>query len=75
MACGSCGHRKGIQINRPEPFKMPSIQSALPSGARSCPMCQSPMRSLHRYDKNIRKVIRSWYCSKPTCQNSKGSVQ
>lgn len=37
-----------------------------------CPMCRSVMKSLHRFDKSIKKVLKSWYCTKPSCPNSRG---
>ena len=76
MGCSSCGkRRKSIQIKRPGP-SVPRNGTYLSKGTgddkKLCPMCRSVMRSLHKYDKSVKKVIKSWYCSKPSCPNSKG---
>jgi len=76
MGCGSCGKRKkAIQVRRPGPVapKTGSVSRTTgASGAKLCPMCRSVMRSLHKYDKSIKRVVRTWYCTKPSCSNSKG---
>lgn len=82
MACGSCGRRKSsIQVKRPSPIIARGIVprttgmsgTNVNDGKKLCPMCRSVMRSIHRYDKSIKRVIRNWYCTKPSCSNSKGS--
>jgi len=70
MACGGCGKRKkSIQIKRPGPI---GTKLGAKSNSKTCPICRSVMRSLHKYDKSVKKVIKNWYCSKPSCPNSKG---
>jgi len=81
MGCSGCGKRKrSIQIKRPGPItpkmggKVSRTNVNINSGKKMCPICRSVMRSIHKYDKSIKKVVRSWYCTKPSCPNSKGSV-
>lgn len=66
MGCGSCGKRrnKSIQIKR--------ANTNATQGKQICPICRSVMRSLHKFDKSVKKVIKSWYCTKPSCPNSRG---
>lgn len=74
MGCGGCGKRKrAIQIKRPEPITpQTGSVSRADGGKKLCPVCRSVMRSLHKYDKSVRKVIRSWYCTRASCPNSRG---
>jgi hypothetical protein len=69
MGCGSCGKRRrnsnNIQVKRSAGTQM--------QGKQICPICRSVMRSLHKFDKSVKKVIKSWYCTKPSCPNSRGS--
>jgi len=76
MGCSSCGKRRksAIQIKRQGPVTpaVGSISRSTDAGKKICPMCRSVMRSIHKYDKSIKKVIKNWYCSKPSCPNSRG---
>jgi hypothetical protein len=82
MACGGCGKRRSIQVQRPtirngvtiqQPVTQDGVTRMMPvMDQKLCPMCRSIMRSLHRYDKSINKVVKGWYCTKPSCANSRG---
>ena len=77
MGCSGCGKRKrSIQIVRPGPItpKSGTVSRSSDAGKKLCPICRSVMRSLHKYDKSVRKVIRTWYCTKSNCPNSRGSI-
>jgi hypothetical protein len=75
MGCGGCGKRRkqAIQIKRPVPITATGIINRSGDGGKKlCPICRSVMRSLHKYDKSIKKVVRSWYCTRASCPNSRG---
>jgi len=77
MGCSKCGRKRSIQIKRPgaiTPRATGRVSRVTGSGSEKklCPMCRSVMRSLHKYDKSIKRVIKTWYCTKPSCPNSKG---
>lgn len=75
MGCSGCGKRRknAVRIKRPEPINVNQKTTKYSrTPGKLCPICRSPMRSIHKYDKSIKKVTRKWYCVKSSCPNSKG---
>ena len=87
MACGGCGKRRKrieVKVNRTsktiafpknmvQNSKLKSVANTAMPTKKMCDICQSSMRSLHTYNKTIKKITKTWFCSNVSCQNSKGS--
>ena len=58
-----------------QPNQVSNNNKYVMTNTKICPICKSVMRSLHKYDKNIQRVIRNWYCTNPNCHNSKDNIQ
>lgn len=74
MACGGCSKkRKGIiaqSIKSPRPKQTRNpVRMQTTNGLKPCPLCKTPMKFIHRYDKELNTVIKKYICQNAACGN------
>lgn len=61
MAC--CGRSKA----RPRGRKQPGLRVAV---SKTCPKCNNPMMSVHKFNKMRGKVVRHFECTNRRCRHT-----